>query len=509
MEYNLCKNTLNTAYPLLDTVSEQPVDLDLTLPDYCPDIERILKCSLIPKVYLSNVGGDRLSVEGGACVRVIYLDSEKRCVRSFEHTAPFSETFPLKDSPDDCAVYVDTKSEYLNCRALSPRKLSLHGAFSLYARVMVRRPLEYRTYEEEDDLQVSAEELAAYELSGLCRDVFGAQEDIPMSGRENIASLIDHRLTVRITDLKAIRGKIMLTGEGRLELMTLSDPDSGALNCTTHAFPISRVIDCSGAGENSVIDARLDVMTYDLSLNDDALGGSGVLSLDAKLCFNALCRCEKEISVINDAFSTLREAQLKSEPFSCPSGVRCLSFTDIAKATVSVSGESIDRVIDVHAQRITVSAAISGGAPLLSSKLTVGMMFRNGEGEYRSIERDIEFNYNPSADDFDSIESVSADVDSLSYRIIGESSLELRAEVCYRMTVSRRITRSVITSVYADEDAPAYRDDGALILCYADAGEKIWDIAKRYHTRPADIRAENALDCDALSDNTMLLITQQ
>ena len=31
---------------VLDTVAEQLADVDLTLPDYCPDIEKILKCSL-------------------------------------------------------------------------------------------------------------------------------------------------------------------------------------------------------------------------------------------------------------------------------------------------------------------------------------------------------------------------------------------------------------------------------------------------------------------------------
>ena len=509
MEYNLCKNTLSAAYPLLDTVSEQPVDLDLTLPDYCPDIERILQCSLIPKVYLSNISGDRLAVDGGACIRILYLDREKGCVRSFEHTAPFSENFALKDSPEDCAVYVDTKAEYLNCRALSPRKLSLHGAFSLYARVMVKRPIEYDTYEEDDDLQVSAETLPASELSGLCCDMFGMQEDIPMGGRQQIAAILTHRLNVRITELKAIRSKIMLTAEGRLELMYLTDLDSGAIECMTHAFAISRVIDCPGVDEDSVIDARLDVMTYDLNLNDDALDGSGVLSVDMKLCFSAMCWREREISVIGDVFSTEREVEPKLEPFSCRCGVRCLSFTDIAKAAVTVEGETIGKVIDVHTEHITVSAAISGGAPLLSSKLTVGMVFVTGEGETRCIERDIDFSYNPSADDFDSIDGVTATVESLSYRIVNENSIELRAEICYRMTVSRRISRTAVTAVGADDDAHEYADGSALVLYYADKGEKIWDVAKRYHSRPADIRDENALDGETLGEDMMLMITGQ
>lgn len=508
MEYNLTKNTLGSAFALLDTVVEKPVDIDLTLPDYCPDIERILKCALIPKVYLSNIGGDRLTVEGGACIRILYLDGGKGCIRSYEHTVPFSETFPLRDSPEDCAVYVDLKPEYLNCRALSPRKLSLHGAFSLYARVMTAKPLCIRSYEEGGDLQVLCEELNASELSGVCCDMFGVQEDIPLSGHENIASFLRHRLYARITELKAIRSKIMLTAECRLELLYLTDPDSGEISSMTHAFTVSRVIDCPGVNEDSVIDARLDVMTYDMSLSDDALGGSGVLSVELKLCFNALCFGERRISVIGDVFSTEREVEPRYEPLTLCCNVRRLSFSDIAKGTIALDGERIGRVIDVHVQRITSSAAISGGAPLLSSKLTVGMLFVNAEGEMRWVERDLDFSYNPSADGFDSIDAVRAEVDSLSYRIVNDSTVEVRAEVRYSLTVSRTVTRSALVSTAADEDDRGYDEDDSLIICYAERGERIWDVAKRYHTRPDAILDENSLRDGVLEEDTMLLIAQ-
>ena len=508
MEYNLIQKTLSTAFPLLDTVSEQPVDLDLTLPDYCPDIERILRCTLIPKVYLSNISGDRLAIDGAACVRVVYLDGEKGSLRSFEYTTPFSESFPLKDSPADCAVYVDTKPEYLNCRALSPRKLSLHGAFSLYARVVVKRPLEYFGYEDEDDLQVRTEMIPASELSGLCCDMFGVGEDIPMSGRPGIAAFISHQASVRITELKAIRGKIMLNAEARLELLYLTDAAAGEPECMTHTFPISRIVDCVGAQEDSVIDARLDVMSYDLNLNDDALDGSGVLALDMKLCFNALCWRDNEISVPVDVFSTLHEVQARNEPMTCRCEVRCLNFTDAAKASVKLEGESISKVIRVRAEHIAVSAAISGGAVLLSSKLTVSVVFVNSDGDTRWIDRDLEFDYNPSADDVDSVDSVSASVDGLSYRIIDDSTIELRAEIGYHMTVSRRITRSAVISVSADEEERPFDDADAMILCYADKGETVWDIAKRYHTRPADISEENDLTGDVLDADAMLMIVR-
>lgn len=50
MEFNQENRSFCTPSAVLDTVAEQLADVDLTLPDYCPDIEKILKCTLTPKI---------------------------------------------------------------------------------------------------------------------------------------------------------------------------------------------------------------------------------------------------------------------------------------------------------------------------------------------------------------------------------------------------------------------------------------------------------------------------
>ena len=42
MEFNQENRSFCTPSAVLDTVAEQLADVDLTLPDYCPDIEKIL-----------------------------------------------------------------------------------------------------------------------------------------------------------------------------------------------------------------------------------------------------------------------------------------------------------------------------------------------------------------------------------------------------------------------------------------------------------------------------------
>ena len=81
MEYSLKKENSAVCETVLDAVSEQPLDLDFSLPDYCPDIERILKCRMCPSITSKSITGDRLDVDGVAVIRLYYLDSKKQAVR--------------------------------------------------------------------------------------------------------------------------------------------------------------------------------------------------------------------------------------------------------------------------------------------------------------------------------------------------------------------------------------------------------------------------------------------
>lgn len=48
MDFNMEKQGINRSEIVYEGSVEQPVDCDVTLPDYCPDIMRILRVPLLP-----------------------------------------------------------------------------------------------------------------------------------------------------------------------------------------------------------------------------------------------------------------------------------------------------------------------------------------------------------------------------------------------------------------------------------------------------------------------------
>ena len=171
MEFNQENRTFSTPVTVLDTVAEQLADVDLTLPDYCPDIEKILKCTLTPKIQSKSLSGGQLQIDGTCVVNVMYVESIKKTIRCCEQSVNFSQSFSVKETPDNPVIITKTKSEYINCRALSPRRLVMHGAFSLYAKV--KSSSKTSIYSSNDSgIESLKKKVSCTKLKSLCQEQF-------------------------------------------------------------------------------------------------------------------------------------------------------------------------------------------------------------------------------------------------------------------------------------------------------------------------------------------------
>ncbi|HAX84304.1 MAG TPA: hypothetical protein DCY15_07655, partial [Ruminococcaceae bacterium] len=103
MSIELTRNDIGTAEILYDNFAEQSIDCDISLPDYCPDIMRILRCSVTNSITNSKISGDRATVDGNAKIRIVYAD-EKNCIYCYEQDYPFSKFAELSQVYDGAVL---------------------------------------------------------------------------------------------------------------------------------------------------------------------------------------------------------------------------------------------------------------------------------------------------------------------------------------------------------------------------------------------------------------------
>lgn len=510
MEYTLKKEHCSVCETILSANSEQPVDLDISLPDYCPDIERILKCRMCPGITSRTITGNRLDVDGVTVIRLYYLDSKKQAIRCCEHTTPFSCSFDLKTTAPDMTSSVRIKPEYLNCRAVSPRRLDIHGAFSVMANVYMKGTQEYCTDIEGNDIQQRKHTETVSSLCGMGSQQFSVSEVLDIGqGKPSPESILRSELNICLSDSRAIDDKLMLKGEAILRILYVTDIETGAQDHISFNIPLSQIIDVPGITDSTVNDISVDVLSSDVSLKSEYDSGSTLVTLDAKLCALVFAYEEKSIDVIDDAYSTAYEIQLGCQTVPVRRLIADTEMNTSVKGEINTADSGITKVIDLWCEGIQYIPVVENGKMSLKGKMNCCMFVLDKDGVPFCAEKATDFVLTPDMPFCPPGTTATAaiSVSAVSFRITGDNTVDLKIDLCVRCTAYEQTSCRAVVSAEAPEDRLREKDGtAALTLYYADAGESLWNIAQLYCTSVEALKLENQMTDDVIQARGMILI---
>ena len=510
MDYHVTKEALAVCETVFDGVQEQPVDLDFTLPDYCPDIQRILKCQVYPRIHSRSISGDRLEIEGNVTVKLLYLDEDRAAVRCCEHTESFSASLNLKKSPQNAVALTKTQVEYVNCRAVSPRKLDIHGAFSICARVLSRVEQDIVCSIPGDDIQQKVKPVQTGSVTGISQQQFTVSEVLEIGqGKPEAESIVRTDVCAVMEDYKAIANKVILKGNILIKTLYAGNMDSGELETMEYTIPVSQIVDVEGIDDGGLCEAHLDILSASLQIRSDSDGQDSLLEADIRLTATVIAYAQTTLNLVTDAYSTCYDLQLEYEQIRLESMTGALHDNYVCKNTVEVGEAGISRVIDAWNEIRSATAQVEGGQLIYKGKFNICILALNQEEEPVYLEKMFDFTY--AREWSEAIGNLRCEAEaamlSISYRLLGGTGIEIRAELGLQAFVFRSETCQVVAAASADETKPRSRDESAsLIIYYADAGEKIWNIARDYCTSAEAILQENNLTEEVLENRQMLLI---
>lgn len=512
MNYAVKTDRITTGGVICDKRPEQTVDADIKLPDYCPDVQKILKCRMEPQIESRCIAGDRLEIEGTTVVRVIYVDAINNSIRCTEQNYPFAISENLPGSPQNAAISTDIRVSYLNCRALSPRRLNIHGAFTVGIRVTEMTDSHVCTHIKGSDIQQRKKSAEFSCLTGITQQPFSVTEALEASQNSPAVQLVV-RSDIRAAngEYSISSGKLTYKGELLVKLLYLSDLDSGKAETMEYSIPFSQVAALSGSvGEGSETVVRMEVLSSGITLRNEIGFDNPLPVLSARLCLTVLSYERRNTELVTDCYSTLYKTEASSAACRLPLLGKRINETVVEKSTVELVDSSVAHVIDVWCESGASVCEKVGLKALLRGKYNVCVLAEDPEGSIIYTERTLEYNRDIRAlsEDAQTDSVVSAAVISSSYRIASEKRIEVRTEISVTGELYESTVINALTGCTADENSPCKRDkDAALILCYAHKGDDIWEIA-RTHSTPADrLRADNDLTEDILTEDKMLILS--
>lgn len=507
MNYNSETKRLGFYETAYETTAEQSLEAEINLPDYCPEIRRILKCTVTANIASLQNNSGRMTADVNALIRFIYV-GENGNIASYEQNSPLQKYVESSAVTADCAVDVRVNTDFVNCRAVNPRRVDIRAMLTFVFRAVKRRDENLLCSASGSGIQTMAESCDFANLTAVCSRTFGMSEVIELgSDKTPVAQILSISPFAVSSETKLISNKALIKGECGVKIFYIGE-GSGAIESVDHSMPISQIIELDGVNEGSIPFINMNVCSCEAVPKVDSSGEMRHIDLSVRISTEAAAFESLPVSVITDAYST------ECETVNTRKSIELLSYNDsfdsvfTNKVVLESIGVSVDCILCVWCGELKRSFACKDGKCLITGTYNVTVIYRDSEAQIGMIQKPVDFDFSVNLREPSDRIICHGGVQILgcSCAVTGESRLEIKAEMKACGVILSSSVKKYISDIAVNENSGEKEEPCALTIYFSDSGESVWDIAKRYHTTVEAVKNENDISGDRVESGGMLMI---
>ncbi|MCM1578186.1 MAG: DUF3794 domain-containing protein [Ruminococcus sp.] len=517
MNFKVNKESVKSFERICSAVQEQPVELDYVLPDYYPEIFRIMGCEAEPRITMCSVSGDRVTYELTVCIRVIYCPEAGGQPESVEQKLTYSRTVNTDKPADGAAVYIKASPDRINCRAVNRRRIDVRGAVTVTAEVM-----------GETEAQVVSEvfggEAELKKTSCLCpvSIIHSAKrvtvsDELEIGDNPPVGSIIRCSARVVSTDKKMVAGKLAAKGELKISVVyTPSGSDPKRPVCALQfTMPYSQLMDMDGLDSDHDCSVYTEAVSCEIIPRSSGDGEAATLECEVMLFIDCTAVKSSMREIACDEYSTAYSSSHSSTAVKIRREPENIDSVIIVKGTCENKDSPLAEIYDVSCRTDKLRAEREGDTLKVTGNVKLSVIGRAENGDFVMCECDAPVDETVFTDpkggfSENAVIRVTFDVLSCTYTIGAENAAEIKTEIAVRGRIEDHRIVNALTDITVDEETPREKQsEYALKLYFADPGEELWDIAKGCGASIGRVLEENELDPseETLAEGRMLVIS--
>ena len=224
--------------------------LETAIPEYCPDMNRIVDATGQLQIRDREITGGAVMVSGMVSVRVLYSSEESSGLRSLEVSVPFRCTQEGGNLAACRVLRAEGRLLLTEAKAVSARRLyvrvlpevTVTGYGEMHGRLCCAA-------EGDASLAVRTRETPLRLLSAVAeKQCPFTQETMLQTGQETPEEVLADRLTLRVTDWQNVGTKLLVKGEARLCVLYRGEQQGLCIH--EAALPFSQILDGIEAAED-------------------------------------------------------------------------------------------------------------------------------------------------------------------------------------------------------------------------------------------------------------------
>lgn len=489
-----------------ESAVEHSLECEFNLPDYCPEIKRIVKCCVEANVISVQRFDGKISAQVNACVRVIYVGDNNK-IFAYDQIQPVQKTFESDKITSDSVVNLRVNSDYVNCRAISARRVDIKAMLSFVVKILKKGTESVLSSAFGCGIETLENEYTYCDLKAATEKSFNLTEVTEISSsKPSISRIIASSAYINVSSTKIINNKMLIKGDCYIKVLYISDSDFN-IESAEHSIPVSQIIEIDGVTDNCETTLDLCVTSCEAVSKIDSSGESKLIDFNIRVSATVLAFENADVTLISDLYSTKYKSDNNIKYLNVLSKNTDFNNTFTNKVTLESIGVSVDSVCGVWCEELKHNYVYKNKKCSVQGSYQANILYSDTEKQIGLIQKTVDFEfYVDLNNEPDSIVCYpSLQIEACSCSVSGESRLELKTEILVSGKIlSSQSVRCVVSSELNEDNDK--KENCALTIYFTENNEKVWDIAKKYNTSVSAIMNENDLGTDIIENKRILLI---
>ncbi|MBQ4067574.1 MAG: DUF3794 domain-containing protein [Clostridia bacterium] len=494
---------------VLDVTQSEEVSGELTMPDYYPEIRRIVSVTASPLPDSAYISNEEIEVGGTVAFDVLYIGDDGT-LASVPYVVDYSAGVPagrdFKGGSKDIRQICNADS--VVCRPLGPRTISLKAKLRIRVVADCREDCSVAVVRS-DGRPASPEERRGLErlessaATALCSPLFVTGN---VSGEKEMtesARPIQCKGSVIIEKAECTDGAALVNGTFLVSCLVMySDGTYGTVN---HPIPFEERISADGPVAGCACAAQGRAASVSVVQESD-----NTLSVKGEYDIDVTCYLPVEGEVTEDAYSSDRAVQLERAEIDAVSHI-CLE-----NGALTVSGEGRRRTVPGEGDRIICTGATASleRVDVKDSKAVfygecVFKVYIASDGEVVTEEVTVPIKYEAAARESASQGDIVWNACIIPWGCecrSNENTLTCSCKLSVYAEAMKKTRISPIRSVTLGQMNGKDRNETTVQICYPEKGKRVWDIAKENGASLGECERCNRVSRHELSDGSPLIL---
>ncbi len=483
-----------------DRNGETGAECEIILPDYCPNILRILQTTAHPTLNSAVRTGDRLTVEGSVEYKILYLPEDGCGIKSVSQQAPFSCTLDMNcDADADYRVTLIPK----NCvaRALNPQKIYARCTVLIQVKINQTKGIPMPVLPGECETK-SRKKKAAKRLCSAIKPL-RISDEFEMDHGKVATEILQTKITFKETEQKPLTDKLIVKADMIIDLLCAAD------DCSTFpvrkVFPVSQILDLPGIHSGAACKTSFETISSNLTAKDETSDGSQTVCYDVEINVSGTAYEEEYVEWTEDAYSIKKTVECTRETILTERFWQ-VEESGTIRETAEIGTCTGILWVEVKPELRGTYYRQEEDKLLCEGVWDCRILMNDADGTPCSAIRELPFTLQLPANDCKNPvrNDTGLILTDLSWSLADASHLEIRGTYRWNGLIFGREIGEVITGISEKNDRP--RPAEAVVLYYASKGESAWKIAKEHACPYKEFIRSNQLEQDDLDEDKMLVI---